>query len=712
MPPGRKPKQQVEADPDALKKLDKYRVNWGLAMTELIRIRPRDKGFATSPVIPFTLRPAQEKAFRDIQLQRSFNILKSLKRNYKDSWENILCSILGESQLPPTAWRTCLLILAKRPEWVLHELHTTGYRSVTDSPVLVIIVKARQLGFSTLIQVLLFLYALFNPRSKVLVVSSDDKSVEHVLGMTATLVDEWPQDMLAIKPELVGESRDRLELFNKSQYESRSSDGKRIHGSTPDANHFTEYAHYKNEDKVAAAMVAIPSHGWIFIESTSAGPAGDYYEKAKAAISVERLIRDYDERKSRPERQYIKVFCSWLEDPLYTTEVFQWETEEGGDFHVSKLDDYELSLLAKFPPGRLDEDGHPAPVADIGRLKWRREKITNDCQKGKDRNGRNLTPEQYFKQEFPADENEAFQEASGAVFPMETVLRAETEAIKEAKRPYFFRIRDEKTEPQLVLSADMANLIVYTLPKEGRQYAIGADIGKGRGKDNTVFTGVDRLDGTVAEEVFHFSSNHFTEVQTAHICAMLGRWFNDAFIVPEVTGAGQAFVDRLCQEIQYTNVYIDQARAKLGGTSKGHAFGYDTNSSQKKEFVISELKQSLVDYTLRLYTLDIYHELKMFQFVDPDDETKGMEARSGEKDDRVMSAAFANLGRLARFGAPMIKNFTPDSGPAPKPPVIPYEDRLADAIEEECEKARKPSGKRRRRLDKRPTFGDLTAKWN
>lgn len=713
MPVGRKTKQKIEADPQALAKLEEYKLDWARAMRELIRIRPRDKGFATTPVIHFQMRPAQEKAFRDIQLQRSFNILKSLKKCYKDSWENELASLLGVSQLPPTAWRTCLLILEKRPEWILHHLHEDGFTQVTDSPVLVIIVKARQLGFSTLIQILLFLYALFYPRSKVLVVSSDDKSVEHVLSMTATLIEEWPQDMLAIRPELIGDSRDRLELHNKSQYESRSSDGKRIHGSTPDANHLTEYAHYKHEDKAAAALVAVPSHSWIFIESTSAGPAGDYYEKAKAAISVEQLIRDYDQKVSRPERQYIKVFCSWLDDPLYTTEVYDYEVEEGGIYHHSRLDDYELQLMAKFPPGRFKDDGTPAPVADIGRIKWRREKIANDCQRGKDRNGRTLTPEQFFMQEFPATEEEAFQEASGAVFPSETVIRAETAALQANKRPFYFRIKDEKTEPVLVTSEHQANLVIYELPLPNRQYSIGVDIGKGRGRDNTVMTGGDRLDGTQAREVFQFASNQLTEIQTAHICAMLARLYNEAYVVPEVTGAGQAFVNELTQAIQYANVHISQQATKLGGKSQSTGFGYDTNSRDKKDLIISELKQAVTDGTLLLYTPAIFHELKMYQFDDPEDPQSSMNARDGEKDDRVISCALMNLGRLARFGAPVIKAFVPDDKMGEVKPSPPsYEEAVSKQIEDFCAKALKPSGKRRRRLDKRPTFGHLTSKWS
>lgn len=712
MPPGRKPKQQIELNPQAVARLDQYSTNIELAMTELIRIRPRDRSSGEAEVVPFVMRRAQRRAFRDIQLQRSFNILKSLRRHYKESYENTLSAVLGVSQLPKTAKKICLIILEKRPEWVLRQLRDMGLNKATDAPVLVIIIKARQLGFSTLIQVLLFLYALFNPRSTVVVVSSDDKSVEHVLSMTATLVDAWPKEFEDLRPELTGESRERLELYNKSKYESRSSDGKRIHSLTSDAMHLTEYAHYKSDDKVAAAIVAVPQHAWIFIESTSAGPAGDYYEKAKAALTIDQLIDDYDAQVPRPERQYVKVFCSWLEDPAYTAYVEPWESEA----LTNSLDDYERQLLAKFPPGRFDNDGNPLPYCDLGRIKWRREKIKNDCQKGKDRNGRLLTPEQFFMQEFPADEDEAFQEASGAVFPVETILKAETLAHQDGKVPYLFRIKDEKSEPVLVTTPHLANLIIWELPVEGRQYSFGADIGRGRGRDNSVIKGCDRLDGTLAREVVEFSSNLLSEVQVAHIAAMLLRWYNNAFIVPEVTGPGKAFVNELANVIQYPYIFTRQQFAKIGGSAvNSDNLGYDTNSRESKDFLISELKQALIDGVLLVRSQETFHELRMYQFDDPDDPKSAMNARDGEKDDRVIAASLMNLGRLARFGAPTIKNFKPDaesSGTPSAPPPKPHEYRVADAIEKMCQDAMKPRGKRRRHLDRPAGFSDVTAKWN
>ena len=711
MPPGRKPKQQVELNPAALSQLHEFRTNWGLAMTRLIRIRPRDRSEGEAAVIPFVLRRAQRKAFRDIQLQRSFNILKSMRRHYKAEAENVLCSVLGTSKLPVKAKAICLLILEKRPEWVLHELRSLGYSKATDSPILVLIIKARQLGFSTLIQVLLFLYALFNPRSTVLVVSSDDKSVEHVLSMTATLVDEWPQEFESIRPELTGESRERLELYNKSKYESRSSDGKRIHSITSDANHLTEYAHYKSDDKVAAAIVAVPKHAWIFIESTSAGPAGDYYEKAKSSITIDQAIEDYDAQVPRPERQYIKVFCSWLEDPEYTAFVEPWEVE-----HIeSTLDDYERKLMASFPPGRVDLDGNPLPVCDLGRIKWRREKIKNDCQKGRDRNGRTLSPEQFFMQEYPADEDEAFQEASGAVFPVETILRAETQALSEKLTPYLFRVKDEKTEPVLVVTSHLANLIIWELPIDGRQYSFGADVGRGRGRDNTVIVGCDRMDGTLAREVVHFASNLLSEVQCAHIAAMLLRLYNNAFIVPEVSGPGKAFVNELSRAIGYPHIYMRQQHTKLGGTAVlSDNLGYDTNSRESKDFLVGEFKQALIDGVLLVRTRETFHELRMYQFDDPEDPKSSMNARTGEKDDRVIASAMMNLGRLARFGAPSIRNFKPDNGPdtPAAAPAVPYEYRVADAIAEIYKQVTAPRGRRYRRLDKDKSFSDFTRKWN
>lgn len=707
---GRKPKQRVELDASSLAKLDEYATNWEKAFEELIRIRPRDRGFSTKSVIPFRLRTAQKKAWKSIQWQRSFNIYKSLKRQYPDEYETVLASVLQQLTCPKTAYATTQLILKARPEWVLKQLHVLGYDQVTDSPVLIIIVKARQMGFSTLIEVVLFLYALFNPRSTVLIVSSDDKSVEHVLNMATTIVEEWPEELRALAPELTGDARDRLELYNKSKYETRSSEGRRIHSLIVDASHFTEYAHYKSDDRVAAAVVAAPAHAWLFIESTSAGPAGDYYEKVQQALTIEQIVRNYDAKITTTERQYAKVFCSWLEDPEYTAHVEDWELTE----LKASLDDYEKNLFKRFPPGATLPDGTPAPVCTYGRIKWRREKIKNDCQKGKDRNGRSLTPEQYFMQEFPSTEEEAFQEGSGSVFPSEVILKAEGRALEIGKKPTYFRLRDAESNPELVLHKHLSNLMIYELPQADREYSIGADVGKGRGRDNTALTILDRLDGTAAREVAHFASNLLTEIQTAHICVMLARLYNNAFITPEVTGVGQAFVNEITQVIQYSNVFLNRQFTTAGGKGITNTnYGYDTSSAARKDLLISELKQALMDGTLEVHTMDTFHELRMFQFVNPEDPKSQMEARQGEKDDRVISLSLANLGRLARFGAPPIRNYKPtgsESTPAPTKPS--YDDVVSAHIEELCKQADRPRRKRRRSLDNQANFLDLTAKWN
>jgi len=725
MPSGNKSKsKQIEVDPAALAKLDEYRVDWRRAMEELIRIRPRDKGFRTTAVIPFRLRPAQEKAWRAIQRQRALNIWQSLSREYPDRWKDALSAATRTHNIEDGAKPNVDLIEQKRPEYVLHTLHTLGYERVTDSPVLIVIIKARQQGFSTLIQVILFLYALFNPRSTALVLSSDDESVEHVLSMTATIIDVWPEEFASVKPELVGDARNRLELHNKSKYMARTSDGKRIHSITADIVHATEYAHYLKEDKVAAALVALPAHAWTFYESTSAGPSGDYYEKAKSAVTIDQLVSNIDAGVINQEGQLVKVFVSWLEDPEYRAKNLSAAEAE----HIKNtLDDYERNLLERFKPGKVDPITKlPLPTCDLARLKWRRYMLENKCKRGKDRYGRMLTPEQYFMQEYPADETEAFQEASGAVFPTETLLRMDTVA-QAYRAPRLFRFRDEKSMPDPVISDHLANLTIWKLPIKGHYYSIGADCGRGRGMDNTVFAVYDRLDGTITEQVAEWAYPHLSERASAHILVMLARLYNNAFVVPESNAGNKALIEEMTQTLNYHNVYFRQAFAKIGGAKQAiDTYGFET-THQSKDMLIAEMKQAMIDGTLQVYSKHAIHEMRVFQFSDPTNPKSPMNAREGEHDDRVIATALAYLGTKPNHGAPLI---TVDRRPSPTDDgnegnsgstpegangMSPWDIRMVNAVNRmvtAADKEARNSRRRRTRLDADGDFEAISKTWS
>jgi hypothetical protein len=708
VPAGRKSK--LHAEPVDPAKLDIYRTNWTLAMRELIRIRPRDKTAGTKGIVPFELRPAQEKAFRDIQLLRSLNILKSLRNEYPDDWQAALRSVLRTSALPNTYWDLTHAILEARPEYVLHHLKD-DYPLVSDAPILIIIVKARQVGFSTLIQVILFLIALFNERTSVMITSCDDESAENVLNMTTTIVEEWPTEHEALRPEFPGEARNRLEFDNKSTYLCRTSDGKQIRGFIHDANHLTEYAHYKYLDRIASAVSAAPAHATIVIESTAAGPSGDYYEKAQNSTNIQRLIRAYDNDEAVMEAQFIKIFVSWLEDPRYRTRILPADVREGGPYHKDSLTDAEKRLLLKYTPGRLDSDGFPLPSCTLENIKWRRERIKNHCQNGKDRDGARLTPEQYFMQEYPADEEEAFQQASGAVFESEPIMAQE--AIALVKKPAFFRIRDERGLPERVDHEHLANLKIWTPPRKGHLYTAGVDIGRGVGRDNSVIHISDRLDGTVGEQVAEFAYNLLNEVSFAHIAVMLCRMYNDAFMVPE-NNASVGFINAVTQAIKYTKLFMEQSQDKVGGSSTPTmTYGYYTKTQAKKDTFLQQLRDDIRLGNYRIYSSSTLDEMRTYKFDDPDNPRSATNARSGCKDDRVIAAALANLGRYPRFGAPTMgvqvptadrPNADPTGGPPPAPDYLSAVERALMAASD----AGAPSGKKpSRRLDWKDPFAVL-----
>lgn len=632
MPSGRKPavkKGPAELTASQLAELRTYETNWELALESLCRITDR-KG--KGAVIPFKMRKEQRKLFETIQLQRAFNIYKSVRRAYEEDWEAILRRALNVSDVT-SAVKTCDLILAQRPEAVLKWLLDHEYSEATDSPVLVIVVKARQIGVSTLAELLLFLLAFFNPGAEILVLSTDDASAQNVMKMTTKLVDKWPADKEHFKPHMEANARDRIELHNGALFFTRTIKGGTIRSFFYAGHHLTEFAHYPDQEAISDALIAKPDHSWVIIESTAKGKSGGFFDRYQRASTIQALIQAYDDHKPMPDQAYVKWFSSWLDDPEYQTHVYDWEREA----LQASLDEYERSLFIRFPAQMTLE-----------RVKWRREKIENECQ-GK----LHLRPEQYFMQEYPADEEEAFQQGSKTVFNHQAIQRQKLRA-KERKPLAFFNIKNAKSIPKLVSFEHQANLAIWEMPKPEALYAIGGDISGGLLQDFTVLPIYDRLDGTRERMVGIFWTNRLNEIETAHIAVMLARLYNDAFIVPEANNYGHSFMNTVWQTLRYHLMYTRESTDAKSPLTTQERWGYDTKRGTKQE-LIAKLQEALNDNLIEILDLATLIELELYELTDPDKSTTKMGAPAGKHDDRVIATALARFGSRPLHGAPSMQ---------------------------------------------------------
>lgn len=176
-----------------------------------------------------------------------------------------------------------------------------------------IIPKARQRGFSTLIQLLGLDTALFQPGSDVGVIAQDLPTAQEIFESKIKLAyDELPD---AIK-QMVGvtsSTTTSMKFTNGSGIRVGTS----MRGGTPNFVHVSEFgkicAKYpdKAREVLTGTLPAVPIDGLVFIESTTEGRDGPFYElstEAKAAA---------DEGRDLSPLDFKLHFASWWDADEY-----------------------------------------------------------------------------------------------------------------------------------------------------------------------------------------------------------------------------------------------------------------------------------------------------------------------------------------------------------------------------------------------------------
>lgn len=252
----------------------------------------------------------------------------------------------------------------------------------------IIVLKARQLGISTVVEAFFYWRTINNIGVKSLVVTHLDSSTRELFEMTKRYHEYCPDDM---KP--IAERNSVTELSFRgidSSFKTATAGSKNIgHGSTIQQLHWSEVSRSRNQqDIVSGAMQTVPSDsGIVVLESTGDGVDDYFYSCWQAAVAG--------------ENDFAPIFFPWYRDEGYTL-----EPEE--DFELTESEK-ELKSLYHLTDGNIA---------------WRRRKISEFMTVG--------DGELRFKQQYPSCPDEAFMSNTKSFIPYETVQSAinnEAEAI-------------------------------------------------------------------------------------------------------------------------------------------------------------------------------------------------------------------------------------------------------------------------------------------
>ncbi len=177
-----------------------------------------------------------------------------------------------------------------------------------------IIIKARQLGFTTLVAILWLDHALFNSDQRCVIVAQDKDTAAEIFRDKVKLAYERLPDFLRERFQLKSNSASEIH-FSHNNSAVRVSTSAR--GGTPHRLHISEYgkicAKYPDKAKevVTGSLPAVPLDGVCIIESTAEGAEGDFYEKTKRAIAQAQAGTQLTQKDFRLH------FYAWWQEPGY-----------------------------------------------------------------------------------------------------------------------------------------------------------------------------------------------------------------------------------------------------------------------------------------------------------------------------------------------------------------------------------------------------------
>ncbi|MDO8983026.1 hypothetical protein [Cypionkella sp.] len=177
------------------------------------------------------------------------------------------------------------------------------------------ILKARQMGFSTLIEIMALDHALFNDDQEVVVIAHTKQAATKLYRKKVCFAyDKLPQAIRDMCPT-VERNQTQMVFANGSSIEVTSS----ARGGTPHFLHISEFGKIaaKYPDKAVeittGAIQGVPRSGFIFIESTAEGQSGAFYDNAKRAQSKA------EAKQPLTQSDYRFHFFAWYRMPEYRT---------------------------------------------------------------------------------------------------------------------------------------------------------------------------------------------------------------------------------------------------------------------------------------------------------------------------------------------------------------------------------------------------------
>lgn len=452
-------------------------------------------------------------------------------------------------------------------------------------PVRIIILKARQMGFSTVTEALIYYFTSLQEAKNAFIVAQSSDASSNLYDMFQLYYEKVPT---VIQPMSRKNNAKKLTFENPAirTADRRKNPGlkSKITVQTAESRVLarSDTIHYLHASEVAFWPAKKKKRHLLSLLAALSKEPGSLGIIESTANGMEEFKHMWD-AAVKGESDFAPLFFAWFEMPDYRKPVplgFEL-TEE------------EQELKEKYA---LDDE----------QLQWRRYTIRNDC--GGD-------PRQ-FDQEYPSEPDDAFLLSGEGIFDNKFIKRLR-DSISLIGSQHEIDFVKNKIIPTL-----SGELVIYRKPEPDKQYVLAADTAKGK-------------------EDGDYDAAYVIEARTGEMCAALhGKWdtdlygkklntlglyYNTALLAVENNNTGESVLNTLFNTCHYPLLFMHK---------KG-TMGWNTNQATRP-VMMSDFKEAIRDQLFEIYCPALYGECMTLI-----DKNGKAEADSGCNDDRVMAYSIA-----------------------------------------------------------------------
>lgn len=477
-------------------------------------------------------------------------------------------------------------------------------------PVRIIILKARQMGFSTYTEADCFHQTVTNTMFNSTIIAHEEQASQNLYNMFKRYHENLPEVLTPMRKrnnakELLFENPTSDDLEKRKNPGLQSSVKVATAKNTATGRsqtinylHASEVAFWDNPKETFTGLLqCVPrtANSTVIMESTANGVGDYFYDMWQNAVAG--------------KNDFVPLFFPWFDMVEYS---IPFETEDERKEFIK-----EVEYTFKDQEGRVvfteEKEIMLEHNVTYEQLKWRRWCIANNC-------GGDV---EQFHQEYPCTPDEAFIASGRPRFAVSTLKQYRRNCTEGDIG------RLEYSGGKVVFTPDEnGDVEIWKYPKENEYYAIGADVAEGliTGDYSVCYVGDNEFDICMRYRT-HIDPDLFGKE-----LVKIAKYYNEAYIGCENNNHGLTTLKSIQQE-DYWNIFFTKTYDKIADTIS-QKVGWSTNN-RTKPLMINKMAEYIRNKWIGIKDKILIQEC--FTYVI--DDKGSTNAQEGCHDDTVMACA-------------------------------------------------------------------------